>query len=326
MVKLFINGDIRAARLRLLCPACASYGGPTMASSINKAISDALKGVQLAAPCDFQAISKGFKLPPNFGEIAKGMKVLREQMVKALAEVAKHQKEFAKYHQSLGLDLSKMREGMRLFKAHLPQGLKILADHGWFVSGFHTPLAVIFPLAQMFQRGQVEQANQHMCTLVREHLHDTEDMLAADFPHRAAILKKAFGALRSGDYELSIPAMLAQADGIGREVIAAKTPKFSITSKQEKFKAEIRNFISNSTDGSLYTADILELILAEIPLTVSEGHQLLKPGVLNRNAILHGADTVYATELNALRTVSWIDYVSYFGTVAHLRKTASTKS
>ena len=64
MVKLFINGDIRAARLRLLCPACASYGGPTMASSINKAISDALKGVQLAAPCDFRAISKGFKLPP----------------------------------------------------------------------------------------------------------------------------------------------------------------------------------------------------------------------------------------------------------------------
>jgi len=295
-----------------------------MASSIKKAVSDVFKEAVL--PPNLNAVVRSMQLSPSFAEIAKGIQAIREQMVKSLAEIAKHQKEFAQHQQSFGIDWSKVRQGMLQFKAGLPQQLKTLADNGWFVSGNHTPLAVIFPLANMFQSGHAEQANQHICALVKEHLQSTEDMLADDFPHRAGILKKAFGALRARDYELSIPVMLAQADGIGREIIAAKIPKFSLTSKQEKFKNAIKDFISNNAGGALYTSDIFELILADIPLNVSEGNAMLKPGVLNRNAILHGADTGYASELNALRAVSWIDYVSYFGSVAHLRIIATHRS
>lgn len=300
------------------------YAGRDMATSINKAVSEAFKGV--VVPPNLNAVVRSMQLSPSFAEIAKGVQAIREQMVRSLAEIAKHQKVFAKYQQRLGIDWSKMRQGMLQFKAGLPQQLKTLADNGWFVSGNHTPLAVIFPLANMFQSGQAEQANQHMCALIEEHLQSTEDMLVDDFPHRAGILKKAFGALRARDYELSIPVMLAQADGIGREIIAAKIPKFSLTSKQEKFRNAIENFISNNAGGSLYTSDIFELILEDIPLNMSEGNAMLRPSVLNRNAILHGADTGYATELNALRAVSWIDYVSYFGAVVQLRKIAAHKS
>jgi len=62
---------------------------------------------------------------------------------------------------------------------------------------------------------------------------------------------------------------------------------------------------------ALLGSDIIGVTLIEMPLNVSEGDALLIGGVLNRNQILHGANTDYATPLNSCRAISWLDYVSY---------------
>jgi len=203
-------------------------------------------------------------------------------------------------------------EGMRKFKKHLPEQLQILAENGWFIQGDCTPLAAIYPVADIFRKGQAAEGNRQMSAHIKENLNGIEETLVNAFPKRAVIVKRAFDAVRAGDYVVSVPLMLMQADGIGREIFAKNTAKFSVTSKQPKFRKEIENFITRNAKDAIYTGEIYEVILKAIPLTASEGDSTFIPSVLNRNAVLHGLDSEYYTEVNAMRAASWLGYVSYF--------------
>ena len=227
-------------------------------------------------------------------EMQRGLKLMREQQ-EHMAEMA-----------------VKVGEGMRIFKKHLPEQLQVIAENGWFIQGDCTPLAAIYPVAEIFRKGLVDEGNRQMCAHIKEHLNEIENALVHEFPQRAVILKRAFDAVRAGDYVSSIPLMLMQADGIGRDIFAKNTARFSITSKQPKFQKEIKNFIEKNAKDAVYTGEIYEVILKSIPLNASEGDKTFIPGVLNRNAVLHGLDCEYYTEVNAMRAASWIGYVSYF--------------
>jgi hypothetical protein len=238
---------------------------------------------------------------------------------KAIQAAGEVQKRLA---ESMVKTLAIIRENAPKFKAHLPEQLRILAEHGWFIQGDATPLAAIYPLAAIFRAGKVNEANLQMCSHIQSCADGIEKSLIADFPKRAAILKRAFDALRARDYMVSIPMMLAQADGIGREIIAPHERRFSITSRRPDLQKPIRDFISKTAAEAPYTGEIFEAILRDSQLNVSEGHRLQTADSLNRNAVLHGQDTEYATELNALKAVAWIGYVSYFGDIKQLRRVA----
>ncbi|MGO8932046.1 MAG: hypothetical protein ACLQU3_34790 [Limisphaerales bacterium] len=213
----------------------------------------------------------------------------------------------------------KAAEGMRKCMAVLPTRLRIMAEHGWFISGGHIQTRVAHLLADTFQNGRVDEANKTMCWHINQILPKVEESLVKDFPRRATIIGKAFAAHRSRDYELSIPVLLSQADGIAREAIAESSRGFSITSRKKEFQSVVRQFIDENA-GSFISHDILQVILEQLPLNASEGDQKLKPGVLNRNAILHGTDTAYATELNSCRAISWIEFASRFKWMGRMGK------
>jgi len=97
--------------------------------------------------------------------------------------------------------------------------LKTLAENGWFISWWNTPVAWIYPLARLFESGQTEHANRRLRNHFAEQIVSIECRLRKQFPRRAAVLQKAFAAHRSRDYELAIPVFLIQADGIAREII-----------------------------------------------------------------------------------------------------------
>ena len=213
------------------------------------------------------------------------------------------------------IDWAKVADAIHEYKAGFPEQLRMLALHGWFISAWHTPMRAIYPLADSFRSGKIEEAHQTLCWHFKQVLPEIEDDLIARFPERAVIIRKAFGAHRTGDFELSIPVFLAQADGISRDVIAKEMPRFSVYSKQDKFRNVTQNFIDQFVKEELVTRDILQVALIEMPLNVSEGSSMLKGEVLNRNAILHGMNTTYATSLNSYRAISWLQFVSYFQTM-----------
>jgi hypothetical protein len=212
-------------------------------------------------------------------------------------------------------DFAKISESFRRFKTGLPDKLKTLAMHGWFIYGYRTPCKVIFPIASLFETGRIDEGNQAMCWHFNNVLSDIEADLTERFPKRALILKKAFAARRADNYELSIPVLLAQADGIARDTIGQGIRNFSITSKRHEIKHAIETFIGKNAKEELFAGEILGVVLLQLPLNVSEDNAMLSGEVLNRHQILHGANTAYATPLNSCRAISWLDYVSYFHTI-----------
>jgi len=232
---------------------------------------------------------------------------------------------FRQLNAKLKTDWAKAAKSFPQFKAGLPERLKTLAVRGWFISGRHTPLAVVYPLASLFQTGRVEDGHQALCRHFSDALSSIEHSLIGDFPNRAQILKKAFAAHRAGDYELSIPVLLAQADGIARDTFAEKIPRFSVYTKS-KARVPINTFIDEFLKDSLFTSNILAVALCDLPLNASEGNPILIGEVLNRHGIIHGTDTTYATPLNSWRAISWLEFVSYFRGIRRMRKNPSHPS
>jgi len=211
----------------------------------------------------------------------------------------------------LAADLAKLADSVCRFKAGLPGKLKILAMNGWFIYGFRTESRVIFPIASLFETDRIDEGNQTMCSHFNNVLSGIESDLIERFPKRALILKKAFAAHRAGDHELSIPVILAQADGIAHDTIGKGISNFSIYSKH-KAKDAINKFVFEFAKEALLGSAILAVPLEDIPLNLSERNQLLIGQTFNRHAILHGRNTDYATDPhNSCRAISWLDYWAY---------------
>lgn len=221
------------------------------------------------------------------------------------------------FNAKIAADLAKLAGSVRQFKAGLPGKLKTLVMNGWFIYGFRTPSRAIYPIASLFETGHIDEGNKEMCRHFNNVLSNIEADLTKCLPKRALILKKAFAAHRTGDYELSVPVLLAQADGIARDAIDRGSAKFSIYSKRKSERA-IKAFITQFADKALLGSDIIEIAL--IPHNVSKRDKLLITEVLNRNQILHGANTDYATPLNSCRAISWLDYVSYLHKISSKRR------
>jgi hypothetical protein len=205
-----------------------------------------------------------------------------------------------------GFDLRASAEGFKRYEAAFGEQLRILAQNGWYISWRHTPLASIFPFAALFRDGHTEEGHRRLCSHFAECLTAVESSLASEFPRRAAILKKAFEAHGRGDYELSIPVFLSQADGISKEVFGA-----SIYSRRKSNVDSRRDFIATIAEQRM-ERDFLEVALILTPLNASERDRALLQDALNRHEILHGVNTSYASTANSLKAVSWLQYVAEF--------------
>jgi len=188
--------------------------------------------------------------------------------------------------------------------------LKTLAQNGWFISVWNTPLAWLNPLVTLFTTGQKERANHRL----RIHFNQQADGIEADlvktYPKRRVILRKAFRAHRNRDYELCIPVFLAQADGIAREITGIDT--LSVYSRSDSKLKRLKQFVDSIVIDELQR-DVLELVLMAMPLNVSTGDPILVKRVLNRHEVLHGIETNYASATNSCRSISWLQYVAHFG-------------
>lgn len=187
--------------------------------------------------------------------------------------------------------------------------LKTLAQNGWFISAWNTPLAWLNPLATLFNIGQKEEANRRLRAHFNQQADGIEASLAKIYPKRRVILGKAFRAHRHRNYELCIPVFLAQADGIAREIIGIE--RFSIYSRRATKLESLKQFVGSIIIDELQR-EVLELVLIEMPLNVSTGHSTLVRGALNRHEILHGIETKYASATNSCRSISWLQYVAHF--------------
>jgi hypothetical protein len=188
------------------------------------------------------------------------------------------------------------------------KSFEILAKNGWFIRLVGTPLVISSAAAACFKSGQNDKGNKMMVEHFRNVIDEIQKEAKAVFPLRHHFLQKAFDAHRRKEYELSIPVMLIQADGIGEEIFGENV---SSTSRQEnKIKARKKyvesklNDVTRKTLGSYFF-----LITSSLPINASPKEREKFSSPFNRNLVLHGIDINYATEINALKAASWLQYI-----------------
>ncbi len=118
---------------------------------------------------------------------------------------------------------------------------------------------------------------------------------------RMAILRSAVEAHIRGDCPVSIPALLAQTEGIVVDYFGHRG-----WLGWDTYKGYVREMLDarrHSSSGDLYRQFLLDVVLANFV----HGESVTRG--LNRHAILHGADTTYATPANSLKAVLVLDFL-----------------
>jgi hypothetical protein len=133
-----------------------------------------------------------------------------------IAEFQRHQAEqAAKWKKVLNEISSLSRIDWEESRSHTNKCIDILLRRGWFISNWHTPLTAVVHTANLVVEGAVESCDNRMAEHFSSLVPTIEKEIGQKFPTRYAILKEAFEAHVQGKYNLSIPVILAQADGIG---------------------------------------------------------------------------------------------------------------
>ena len=200
-----------------------------------------------------------------------------------------------------------------LAKLYTDSVVGYLRHQGWFVAGSLGSTQISW-LAQAINEERTDEIEKFMIS----HVRDAAETIACDsqnnWPQRAPILADAFNAHSRQQYTLSIPAMLAQADGVALEILGS----FLFTSYRGKIADGVstvteRDFSTVRLLGPLFLGLLLEP--SGLGMPTSERDEQLRDGKpvapLNRHGVLHGIDCDYATEPNSLRAISLLGFLGW---------------
>jgi hypothetical protein len=181
--------------------------------------------------------------------------------------------------------------------------LLILAEHGWYLDP-ELPSSALFEFADELQAGHEAEVEQLLCAHIDSRLDALESTLAEDFPDRADVIAAAFRAHRNGEFLLSVPVILAQADGLAQELVGEQLYS------RRKGRASLSTVFDTLRVEPLSRAVVAPLE-AMLPLTASREQREMVTPKMNRHAILHGECSDYGTREVSARAISLLAYVSW---------------
>ena len=202
------------------------------------------------------------------------------------------------FGQLLKFGIDVLIESHRLMKFPIGE----LAKHGWYMSP-DMSVTSIAETGKLFSSGRVLEADQQMVAFFKNNESRIEGTLNEHFPARAPIIKRAFDAHRRGYYELSIPVMLAQADGICFELIGK--PLY-----QKRYSSPLTAHFADRFGAAAVLSPSLEPLRRVGQITVDSKEVQSVPGILNRHGILHGSIIDYATPINSYKVISLLSYLA----------------
>ena len=187
--------------------------------------------------------------------------------------------------------------------------LKKLSDIGWYFSP-DLPIGQLLRLADSLGVND-DCGNDAISSYLRERIDSIGRDLSESYPHRSQIFQDAFEAHRAGQYTLSVPVFLSQADGIWRERFHEHFFQISIRRKSLKeYENNLQHYKNNPQ--LYYVATMLTLLEPREkgennPLWANERERSSSFYALNRHQVLHGESVDYATEQNSFKAIVLLD-------------------
>ena len=180
-------------------------------------------------------------------------------------------------------------------------GIKKLAEYGWYINYHFVPIMIVKAAGLINETSTVE-LDKFMKDELDPKLTLIEEKLIGRHPARQLVLEAAFRAHRMGEHYLSIPVFLAQADGICEEGTEYKL-FLNDTKRQPKVAQWVKGKLAASLHKTLASA-----------LTDKGAFQLHHSSpnkiAITRHSILHGECIDYGNEINSLKAISLIAYLS----------------
>jgi hypothetical protein len=195
--------------------------------------------------------------------------------------------------------------------AQLPEGTRraqdMAASRGWYLAVWGHSFRESAELVALAQRGDNLAVELWLADRTRTGLNGIRQGVLAAFPPRSAILEQAFDAHDRRQFAVSIPAMLAQADGVHFDLVNQHLFR---KNSRERLRKRLSSMLRG--DGTQPTASIAFLFLRPlVELNALDKTVRMPVDPFNRHDVLHGTDLGYATELNSLRVIALLDFLSW---------------
>lgn len=236
-------------------------------------------------------------------DVAQGLSQFRQGMQQAAALVQPMVEVVANIKQNFGPFFVELSHALAQLPERTRRSLATLAQHGWYLDPEMT-LPGIADVVAHFAQGQVTEANDELIAYFDQRREAILITLCSAFPQRSNIFTSAFEAHAAGKYELSIPVLLAQADGICLELTGVQ-----LYSKRDG-KTQISEAVATfDVDG--FTAALLHPLTEVFPIAFSAKERVGQLNILNRHAILHGESVDYGTHINGCKAISLLSFTAW---------------
>ncbi len=248
--------------------------------------------------------------------VARGLSQFHEGVRQAAALIQPVAESLANLQQHIGpifAELARIMEGLPERTRH---ALATLAQHGWYLDP-EMDLPGIAHLVLLFERGETTAAHDQLAAYFDQRREAILGTLCAAFPCRAKILSSAFKAHEVGEYELSVPVLLAQADGICVELTGAQLYSKQGDGKTTRVSEAVATFNVDS-----FAAALLHPLTEVFPIAFSLQERAGLVDILNRHAILHGESVSYGNRINSCKAISLVAFTAW--ALSDLQKNANS--
>ena len=266
---------------------------------------------------EYMEASEAFRIAIHgiFRGLSQGAQSARPLMV----DFTQGLRDFANSLKQIEKQVEPIIRGMLSEFEKLPEKLQIalirLGRSGWYLDG-EMEISDAWRFEAMLAAGKSTELDELLANHFRARLTAIELELCAALAHRSKILKSAFAAHHREEYELSIPVLLAQSDGVCQDL----TGKFLFLRERGRARPQIASHIEAKLPK--FSAAILSPLLTVLPINENEGERRARAlqggddpenwSTLNRHLVLHGVSLDYSTELNSLKAISLLNYLACF--------------
>lgn len=231
-----------------------------------------------------------------------GVREAFQSIVRGIQQVVAKVQPIFKFFGTMLLAIAEMMERL---PEELQRAVLALAARGWFFD-HEADLADYWMAEAHIREGNAAGADALMFNHFASRLDDIEEALCARVPQRSQKIRNAIAAHRRGEFDLSVLALLAQADGVCKEL---RGGHFFLMDRLTRKPEAAAYAMANS--NSVFSQVLHMALVEQIPLK----HQMSKrdtadAGLLNRHAVMHGESLDYDTKENSLRALSLLNYVA----------------
>jgi hypothetical protein len=197
------------------------------------------------------------------------------------------------------------------------EAMVLASSKGWFF-GWHESLGELMALVEKLAVTELSHVDEFMGQYYRNNLEVLTHELVERHPNRASVIKAAVRAHRelgTDGYFLSVPVFIAQADGLLTEIagVESATMKAKNTRELRSSKA-LREKLATDQESLDLIHPILIMHELDFMKSASEREKASQASgvsftALNRHRVMHGESWDYGTEINSLKSFSFLAFI-----------------